>query len=376
MIDVKISPKALMKMQTLVMGYDKEVGWYGLVDKVGQYEYRITDILVFPQYTSSVFVDDTRDDPEEHRKWLDGNLSDEEYEHRRLWGHSHVNMGVSPSGTDLSMFDRQKHVMSAAKENKFILCVILNKRLEMFWWAYDAEEGKEYKDKEINVMFEVEEGMTNVEYFENSLALVRDIRSTTELIFRNGNHNSNTKAGYNYGGYNKHVEEKEKKKNNVTDINSYFNDYCDDYYDDYYDEYYNNYIAAYGSEDEEDDECEYNNYSIQITQSGKCKVLEMQYINISFYDAVFADIEDNYYGLSVDKSVNIPPDSVLDILLESFTTTESQLYSYFLLIDSNGDLIPLPKDESIADLLKKECISEEVIDQNGDLALYITLKEY
>ena len=59
---IRISPIAWMKMQTLVMGYDKEVGWFGTCEQIGQLEYRIKDILVFPQYTSGCFVDDERDD--------------------------------------------------------------------------------------------------------------------------------------------------------------------------------------------------------------------------------------------------------------------------------------------------------------------------
>ena len=32
MINVRISPTAFLKMQALVMGHDKEVGWYGTAD--------------------------------------------------------------------------------------------------------------------------------------------------------------------------------------------------------------------------------------------------------------------------------------------------------------------------------------------------------
>ena len=48
---IRITPTAWMKMQTLVMGYDKEVGWFGTCEHVAPLEFRIKDILVFPQYT-------------------------------------------------------------------------------------------------------------------------------------------------------------------------------------------------------------------------------------------------------------------------------------------------------------------------------------
>lgn len=182
MLNVRISPVAFMKMQTLVMGFDKEVGWFGLVDKLGAEEYRVSDILVFPQYTSGAFIDDEQDDPLEFRKWLD-TLTDEEYVSRRLWGHSHVNMGVSPSGTDTSMFKRFAETNAAALENRFALCVIINKRMDMFWWAYDAGTETEYLDKDINVTIEVEAGTSNVEFFEESKNLVRDLYTNKSFIF-------------------------------------------------------------------------------------------------------------------------------------------------------------------------------------------------
>ena len=182
MLNVRISPVAFMKMQTLVMGFDKEVGWFGLVDKLGAEEYRVSDILVFPQYTSGAFIDDEQDDPLEFRKWLD-TLTDEEYVARRFWGHSHVNMGVSPSVTDTGMFKRFAETNAAALENRFALCVIINKRLDMFWWAYDAETKTEYIDKDINIIVEVEAGTSNVEFFEESKNLVRDLYTNKSFIF-------------------------------------------------------------------------------------------------------------------------------------------------------------------------------------------------
>ena len=71
MMNVRISSKAFMKMQTLVMGYDKEVGWFGFVERIADADFRIKDIIVFPQYTSAAYIDDEQDDPLEFCKWLD-----------------------------------------------------------------------------------------------------------------------------------------------------------------------------------------------------------------------------------------------------------------------------------------------------------------
>lgn len=228
MVTIRISPVAWMKMQTLVTGYDKEVGWFGTCEELGPLNFRIKDILIFPQYTSGCYIDDERDDPMEFRNWLD-TLTDEQYEQRRLWGHSHVNMGVSPSGTDTSMFKRFAETNCAALVNRFAICLIMNKRAEMHWWVFDGATNKEYKKNEINVLIEVEQGMSNLEFFESTKEFVRDIRPTTAFLFSSGysygsyggsrgtvfGSNHETAPGYNYGGYNSYIkerEESEKKK--------------------------------------------------------------------------------------------------------------------------------------------------------------------
>ena len=53
---VRISPTAWMKIQALVVGYDKEVAWYATVEKIGIGEYRMKDILVYPQIASGAFA--------------------------------------------------------------------------------------------------------------------------------------------------------------------------------------------------------------------------------------------------------------------------------------------------------------------------------
>lgn len=222
---IRITPTAWMKMQTLVMGYDKEVGWFGTCEQVAPLEFRIKDILVFPQYTSGCFIDDERDDPLEFRKWLD-TLDDDTYNSRRLWGHSHVNMSTYPSGTDSDMFKRFAHTSCAALDNRFAICVILNKRMDMYWKVFDAATNKEYEKNEINIMIEVDdEGMTNLEYFESTKHLVRDIRPTTAFIYNYGyggyrggvfGANHEQAEGYNYGIYNSTMNKKVEPKKTTT----------------------------------------------------------------------------------------------------------------------------------------------------------------
>ena len=255
-INVRISPVAFMKMQTLVTGFDKEVGWYGTVERIED-GFRVTDVLVFPQYTSATYIDDERDDPLEFRNWLD-TLTDEQYNSRRLWAHSHVNMGVTPSGVDTDMFKRFKE--SCCVEgipNRFTLCLIINKRSQMFWWAYDADAKKEYKDKDINVMIEVVEGQTNLEYFEWAKGLVRDIYPTTAFLFGCGGYSGSGykgyATGYNYGTYNTYAENKAKqsgasagKTAGASKVTQPYGgvDIYDDYGDPWWDSYYDGYTSS------------------------------------------------------------------------------------------------------------------------------------
>jgi|GEM_PF-4104273 len=196
-----ISPKALLKMQALVMGYNKEVGWWGTVEKIKTEEYRIKDILVFPQYTGAAYIDDEAEDPLEMAKWLDG-LSDEEFNEKRFFGHSHVNMGTYFSGEDTRMFDRQVDVIKRAPVNNFYLSVVLNKKGDMCWKVWDGETDKKYSDNEIEILFEVEDGLTNIDFFENSKEMVRDLKrkSSNSLIFGGGS-KEETFESYKYPSY-------------------------------------------------------------------------------------------------------------------------------------------------------------------------------
>lgn len=213
-----ISPRALLKMQALVMGYDKEVGWWGTVEKIKSEEYRIKDILVFPQYTGAAYIDDEAEDPLEMSKWLDS-LSDEVFNEKRFFGHSHVNMGVYFSPEDSKMFDRQVDVIKRASVNNYYLSVVLNKRGEMYWKAWDGETDKEYEGNEIEIMFEVEDGLTNIDFFENSKKMVKDLKrkSSNSLIF-GGGHKTYTPRTYEYSTY---KYEPKIKTLDKTDFDSY-----------------------------------------------------------------------------------------------------------------------------------------------------------
>lgn len=181
MINLKISAVAFLKMQTLVAGYDHEVGWYGTAEKVDDTTYRIMDILVYPQYASAAYIDDK--DTTEMPLWFQS-LSDEDYNFKRFHGHSHVNMGVTPSGTDNTTYEQFKKQNSQAQVNRFSIELIMNKKFEMFWKIHDAESDKEYTSADISVEIEITEKETMASYFEKSKEYVKELKECRDFIIQ------------------------------------------------------------------------------------------------------------------------------------------------------------------------------------------------
>ncbi len=130
---VRVSEKAQFKQMEYVRQCSGEVGWVGYVvytfdEESNTHIFRIEDVFLCPQkvtagttdFDTSSFADFAQDlienDPDAEEK-LDKLL---------YWGHSHVNMGTSPSGTDtttLKDFDdgRLPHFVVAilTKDGKF-----------------------------------------------------------------------------------------------------------------------------------------------------------------------------------------------------------------------------------------------------------------
>lgn len=95
---ITFTRNAWKKQQALIQNFSSEVGWHGLVtrDKENPLHFIIEDILVFPQVVTGTTV--TPND-EAYAVW-NATLPPEKMNAMRFHGHSHVNMGVSPSGTD------------------------------------------------------------------------------------------------------------------------------------------------------------------------------------------------------------------------------------------------------------------------------------
>ncbi len=99
---VCITTKAYIKMRLLVDKFDKEIGWYGIVNQMPGLDntYVIEDIVVYPQTVSGA----TCEQDEDRMFEFEMRLTTDQVNHKRFHGHSHVNMATGPSGVDENFY--------------------------------------------------------------------------------------------------------------------------------------------------------------------------------------------------------------------------------------------------------------------------------
>lgn len=128
---------ALAKMDAFIQTCPTEVGWLGYVEHFATENlYYVTDVELFKQNASAAT---TEIQPETLSSFAEELLARDNgvelWNSLRLWGHSHVNMGVTPSGQD----DSQMKVFSANTD--YFIRVIGNKAGEMKVDVYDFTAG-------------------------------------------------------------------------------------------------------------------------------------------------------------------------------------------------------------------------------------------
>lgn len=125
----QFTPEALYKIQCYVEECDKEIGWLGRVRREGD-DFLCDEVFLLHQEVGPAATDITA----EGLVALIMEIGIEENDTLRLWGHSHVNMGVSPSPTD-----RETPEMFRQNGCEFFFRIICNKKGEIgvtfFNWA-------------------------------------------------------------------------------------------------------------------------------------------------------------------------------------------------------------------------------------------------
>lgn len=134
---ILLEPVAIEKMKAYVTLCDKEIGWLGTATQSGN-TVTIHDMFLFEQEAHATTCEINE---QAVAKWYEDVLNTHEngveiVNTMRVWGHSHVNMGIGASGQDDVQFkELSKNV------NDFFIRIIANKKGDMQLDYYDAKTG-------------------------------------------------------------------------------------------------------------------------------------------------------------------------------------------------------------------------------------------
>jgi len=131
MPEVRFTVSAKEDMDLIIdNGGTDEIGWLGMVRRVG-YHYEVYRILLPKQEVHSATTEITPLGLAELTgELLQEGMAPAEISNLRLWGHSHVNMGVSPSGQDNAQMKMFTNGIERGP-NPFFIRVVSNKKKEM-----------------------------------------------------------------------------------------------------------------------------------------------------------------------------------------------------------------------------------------------------
>lgn len=181
------SEGAWVKMQALITTYDKEVAWHGIArrgEDTDKNDYIITDIIVYPQKVTGSTVDT---DQEKYEQWL-MSQDDDIFNNIRMQGHSHVNMGVSPSSVDNTLYEK---MFDMFKDDTFYIFMIWNKRKDKFIKIYDMAKNILFETEDITVEVEKSDrGILN--FLDEAKEMVEERSYTTYTSSNSYPWNSNT----------------------------------------------------------------------------------------------------------------------------------------------------------------------------------------
>lgn len=179
---------AYLKMLTLVREFDKEVAWHGIAKRHDTEEdaYIISDILVYPQEVTGATVNT---DQEKYQMWLMSH-EDDVFDNIRMQGHSHVNMGTTPSTVDTSLYER---LLDQLDDTMFYIFLIWNKRNEKTIKIYDLAKNVLFETADVTVSL-MEDGTGMEKFLSTAKEMVQDKKYTPTTPDTYG-------KPYGYGGY-------------------------------------------------------------------------------------------------------------------------------------------------------------------------------
>lgn len=143
-ITVNFTYEAYHQMFALINHFNCEVAWAGTVNRIDETHFQITKILLYPQVVTSVTVNT---DTSEYSMWY-AKLPDEDFNSLHFQGHSHVNMGVTPSSTDM---EDQWRLIGNLPKDGYQIFMIWNKRREYNVRVIDLAKNVIYEGEDVNV---------------------------------------------------------------------------------------------------------------------------------------------------------------------------------------------------------------------------------
>lgn len=173
---------AWMKMQYLIAVFGSECAWHGVVERHGEdkSEFIVKDILVYPQQVTGATV---TTDQKEYEDWMKA-LDDDTFNALKFHGHSHVNMGVTPSSVDN---EHQRGIVSQLNDSQFYIFGIFNKSGNRWLKIFDMKRNIAFEKDDIEVKI-LMDGSRCFDLMEDA-----DKKITTKTVSYAG--------GYSYGNY-------------------------------------------------------------------------------------------------------------------------------------------------------------------------------
>lgn len=205
------------KMTALIREFETEVQWHGCVRRLSENEFEIYDILVFPHVVSGSEV---KSDPARYTEWINS-LDDETFNDLRFHGHSHVNMGCSPSSVDAKyrkdIVTQLPVPQTETDEDSFYLFLILNKKGEWTGEIYDLTNNALYGTNDISIEVYSDDGLLS-SFVEEAKKLAVKYVSPASTPASTVNYGTSyfgyQGLGSTYQGLNSEKNEKKKEKKN------------------------------------------------------------------------------------------------------------------------------------------------------------------
>lgn len=171
---VYIDSHAFEKIRFIVDHEPMEIGFMGSVSHNPNSEiYVITDVFITKQERSATTTEQSAEGLNELTSSIiqDNTLTNAQKKQRlnslNFWGHSHVDMTVSPSGQDLSN-------ALTFKTKPYLIAAIFNKRGDIRVDFYDFEHGIAYEDLEVQTKWNLPD--------ETITEILEDIRTKVSEI--------------------------------------------------------------------------------------------------------------------------------------------------------------------------------------------------